>query len=160
MIEIVTSNLLDAKEKYICHICNCVSHSAAGVAKQLFLKYPYSNDYVNRKSVTTPGTINIKGNGKDQRYIVNLFAQYYPGKSKYENSLLDGIMARERFFSECLTLLSYTKNLESIAMPFNIGCGLAGGNWERYYSIIEKFAIDIHKSQGAIVKLYKLEEQE
>ena len=57
MIEIVTGNLLDAKEKFIAHRTNCVSQKSAGLAKRIFDKFPYSNIYVNRTDPNTPGTL-------------------------------------------------------------------------------------------------------
>jgi len=45
MIEIISGSILDAKEKYIAHCCNCVTQKSAGVALAIFDKYPYSNTY-------------------------------------------------------------------------------------------------------------------
>jgi hypothetical protein len=32
------------------------------------------------------------------------------------------------------------EKLESIAFPWRIGCGAAGGNWEKYMKMIEGFS--------------------
>jgi len=155
MIEIINGDLLESKEKYICHQANCISNSAAGLAKFLFKKYPYSDVYSNRSVPDQVGTINIKGNGNEQRYVINMFAQYYPGPPKYKDSLKDGIVAREKFFSECLTQIFYVPNLESIAFPFGIGCGLAGGNWDNYLKMLESFEKSAYSNYKTIVKIYK-----
>jgi len=83
MIEIVSGDLLLSPEKYIAHQCNCVTQASAGTAKAIFDKYPHSNTYAERKSPDTMGTIKILGNGQDERFVINMFAQYYPGKAKY-----------------------------------------------------------------------------
>lgn len=161
MIEIITGNLLDAKEKYICHQCNCVSHMAAGVAKAIFDKFPYSDIYSIRHkgqdmiAHDVPGTNIIKGNGIDQRFVVNMLSQYYPGGSypHYEN---DNTKSRQQYFHKCLKSLAKVPDLDSVAFPAGIGCGLAAGDWEWYYGTIKNFASYIEKMQHAKVVIYKL----
>jgi hypothetical protein len=95
MIEIVTGDLFDSKEKYLCHQCNCVTNKAAHLAQSVFEHYPYADIYSARTEPSKPGTIEIRGNGQDQRYVIALLGQYYPGKSKYPQSDLDGQWARK-----------------------------------------------------------------
>jgi hypothetical protein len=45
-----------------------------------------------------------------------------------------------------------TPNIISIAFPYKIGCGLAGGKWEDYESMIYKFA---KENPNIKVKIYK-----
>ncbi|MEK6833224.1 MAG: Appr-1-p processing protein [Nanoarchaeota archaeon] len=152
MIEIVQGNILDSKEKYICHQCNCVTNTAMGLAKNIFIKYPYSNVYKDRIKFDQAGTIIISGNGNDQRYIINIMAQVYPGSPKFPDSNYDGTMARIGYFRNCLNKIKEINNLESISFPFQIGCGMAGGDWNTYSNMIEVFA----NNTPAIVKIYKL----
>jgi hypothetical protein len=42
-------------------------------------------------------------------------------------------------------------NLESVAFPWKIGCGAAGGIWEHYLVTLTNFANYIEDSQGAKV---------
>ena len=156
MITHIKGNLLDATEKYIAHQCNVVSSFASGLAGSIFKKYPYSDIYLLRNNFDIPGTIIIKGNGADQRYIINMLAQYYPGISRYPDSPKDGIKAREQYFHQCLNEISKIPDLESIAFPFKIGCGLAGGSWNIYLRMIENFAYQIEMEQSAIVSIYEL----
>lgn len=44
-IKIVEGNLLDSKEQYIGHQCNCVTSHAKTLAEQIFKKYPYADTY-------------------------------------------------------------------------------------------------------------------
>ncbi|OHT14843.1 hypothetical protein TRFO_14805 [Tritrichomonas foetus] len=149
-LEIVEGDLLSSKEKYIVHQCNCISKGAKGLAKAIYDKYPYADAYKIQPRKDTPGTIKIAGNGKNQRFIINLFGQYKPGKPRPGSS--DSVESRLQFFKEGLSKILEIPNLESIAFPFNIGCGLAGGDWNSYYAAIEEFAT--HTT--AIVKIYKL----
>jgi O-acetyl-ADP-ribose deacetylase (regulator of RNase III) len=88
-IKIVNGDLLDAQEDYIVHQCNCISTEAKGLAKQIFDKYDYANSYKNRIKGHNqqPGTIEIWGNGNDQKLIINVYAQFFRtfGSKKYIN---------------------------------------------------------------------------
>lgn len=156
MIEIVEGDIFNSKEKYLVHQTNCVTKRAAHLSKDVFTRYPYADVYSNRTKPDEPGTIAIRGNGLDKRYIVSLFGQYYPG-CKYPKSELDGTEAREIYFRKCLLALSKIDNLESIAFPYRIGCGAAGGNWSHYFFHIESFEKLVSK-QNVKVLIYKLED--
>lgn len=159
MLEIITGSLFDATEKYICHQCNCVTNKAAHLAFDMFEKFPHSNIYAPRTSPDKPGHIIIKGNGQDERYVIALLGQYYPGKSKYPLSTLDGVPAREKYFYHSLLRLSKVPDLESIAFPWRIGCGAAGGDWEHYLEMITNFANYVGE-KGVDVKIYRREGDE
>jgi O-acetyl-ADP-ribose deacetylase (regulator of RNase III) len=160
MIEIVHGDLLDSKEKYIAHQCNCLTTNSAGAALAIFTKYPYSNTYENRVDPDEPGTIQIMGDGQEQRYVINMLAQYYPGKPKYPDSILDGIKARQKHFHICLLKIAKIKDLTSIAFPWKIGCNLAGGDWEYYFGTLKNFATYVEATQKAKVKIYRRLEDE
>jgi len=155
-IKIINGDLLDAKEDYIVHQCNCISTNAQALAKQIFGRYDYANSYKNRinndkSTYTQPGTIEIYGNGNDQRYVINMYAQYYPAKAKYDN---DTLAKRFQWFQQCLNDISKIDNIKNktLAFPFNIGCGAAGGDWNIYYNAIQTFA----NKQKINITLYKL----
>lgn len=145
---VVNGDLLKSTETYLCHQCNCISQRSAHLSSAVFAEFPYSNVYSGRTIPDTPGTIKIKGNGKDQRYVVNMFGQYYPGK-KYPNSRKDGREQRAKFFESCLIEMS--KLGGSFAFPWRIGCGAAGGDWDRYLNMLHNFSKDVES-----VTVYKL----
>ena len=158
MIEIITGDLLDAKEKYILHQTNCISaSSAAGIAKSIFDKYPYADCYSSRIETSKPGTIDIRGNGIDQRLIINLHGQYYPGGIRYPLSSLDGQAVREKYFYRGLLRVAQILDLESIGLPWRVGCGIAGGIWEHYLGTLTNFAQFVEQTQGARVTVYRRE---
>lgn len=156
MIKTITGDLLSATEKYIVHQTNCVSNGgAAGLAYYLFSKFPYANVYNGREEPSSPGTNIISGNGQDQRYIVNLMGQYYPGGIHYADH--DNEAARKKYFHHALIRLAKVENLESIAFPFKIGCGIAGGNWDWYLGTICNFANFVKETQNTEVVIYQRE---
>lgn len=163
MIEIVTGDIFDAKEKYLLHQCNCITNKAAHLSKDVFSKYPWADIYARRYAEgikDTPGQIIIRGNGIDQRYVINCLGQYYPGKPKYPTSALDGAKVREKYFHECLLRVAKISDLESVAIPWRIGCGAAGGDWDHYLGTITNFAQYVKATQNAKVIIYRREGDE
>jgi O-acetyl-ADP-ribose deacetylase (regulator of RNase III) len=159
MIEIITGDLLDAKEQYIAHQCNCLTQNSAGIAKAIFDKFPHADSYAARKEADTMGTIKIFGDGKENRYVINMFTQFYPGKAKYPTSRKDGTQARQEAFNSCLWHMIGIDNLESIAFPYRIGCNLAGGDWEGFYlPILDRFSSAMKEHKKVRVVLYRREE--
>lgn len=151
-VRIVEGNLLEAKEEFIGHQCNCCTTESKFLAKQIFDNFPYANTYKFRtkdpKTRSRPGTVDIFG-VKGQRKIINMYAQYYPGGAKYGN---DTYLKRLEWFEECLNAIGKT-GVKKLALPYNIGCGSAGGDWNKYFGLIESFT----NKFGVNVTLYKLD---
>ena len=153
MIEIIKGDLLTHDAQYITHQTNCISDgSVAGIAAAIFKKYPYSNTYLNRKQRSVPGTIDVFTEG---RHIINMNSQYYPGRfnDAYEN---DTEVMRKKYFHQCLLKIAKLPDLQSIAFPYLIGCGLGGGNWDHYEQMLNNFAkyvFDKQKTKTFIVRL-------
>lgn len=156
MIRIVNKNILDAfsdfKDVVVCHQVNCFT-MGAGVAKALYLKYPdvkiqhkrKINSFVNFKTrKELLGEICIAKTGMDNKYICNMFAQYYYGRNKKY------CYTDYKAFKKCLSKIEKINKNMVIVFPYNIGCGLAGGDWNKIYGILEEF------SNNREVYLYKL----
>ena len=56
-----------------------------------------------------------------------------------QNKVIDDYNRREIWFNSRLKEIDRLVP-ESIAFPYGIGCGLAGGNWENYYNMLINFA--------------------
>lgn len=151
MFTIVDGDLFDAPETYLCHQCNCVTFAAAHLAAAVFKRFPYANIYSSRESPDEPGRIILKGNGENQRLVVNMLGQFYPGMATVQNDY-DSYKMRRRYFRECL--FNMTKLDGNFAFPWGIGCGAAGGNWGKYIEILKNFEGYI---KGNVV-IYKLPE--
>lgn len=145
-------DIRDSQEKYIVHQTNCITTKSAHLAKTIFDKFPHADIYKPRIQSghrDKPGTIIIKGDGKSKRYVINLLGQYYPSKSKFNN---DTVELRQKWFKMGLTEILKIPNLTSIAFPWNIGCGSAGGDWDDYYEMIKQFA----KKTNAKIVIYNI----
>jgi len=134
-LKVVNGNLLNATEDYVAHQCNCTSTDAKGLADVLFRAYPHANSYKRRPPNSEAGSIDICGNGRNKRFVINMYAQFYPSGPR--NS--DNRKKRLEWFADCLDLIK-VHTTGSVAMPYNIGCGLAGGDWDTYYEMLEDFA--------------------
>lgn len=51
-------------------------------------------------------------------------------------------MKKEKWFQDCLDILD-ANNYGTVAMPYGIGCRLAGGKWKDYKDMIEKCSTKI-----------------
>lgn len=151
LIHHVDGDLLTHNAQYIAHQCNCISKTAAHLANSIFKKFPYADEYSNRTKNSEPGTISIRGNGQDERLVISMFSQYYPGRSKY-NTGIDTLEKRKSYFHISLKEILKINNLTSIAFPSYIGCGAAGGDWDFYRNLLEKFAQAIPKTNVYIIK--------
>ena len=105
-----------------------------GVAKQVRAKYPeVYNAYVgfcNEERNVFGRTQFAQAN--DGKVIVNMFAQSNYG---YDGKLYTDYTA----FQSCLKRIKLTVPAgETIAMPFKIGCGLGGGDWNVIFGLIQK----------------------
>lgn len=154
LLTIKDGDALEATEKYLVHQCNCKTQKAAHMAASMFQRFPYADDYTGRTVASVPGTIAIKGSvTQGQRLVVNLFGQYYPGVSRYPN---DTYVKRAQWFKS--GLLALEKGLEAgdtIALPFRIGCGAAGGDWSAYLEVLEQWAEKI--KDKATITLYRFQ---
>lgn len=127
-MKIIKGDLLKAKEQYIAHQCNCTSTGVAGLAYHVLHYVPESRvEPANRRY----RKISVH-HGKNLS-VINMYAQYNPGYPTPKGN--DTVERREEAFLNCLREI-YKLNPDSIAFPYKIGCGLAGGSWERYLEMI------------------------
>lgn len=153
--KLIVGDLFESNAKYIAHQCNCITWASAHLAGAIFKKYPWADIYTPRRGTTIedmPGEIIIKGNGLDQRYVIAILGQKYPGKPRYKDGM-DCAAMRQKYFHRGLMKIREIKNLESVAFPDHIGCSLAGGDWDFYKQQIDKFADSIPEVEVSIYKL-------
>ena len=145
-IEIVKRDLLKAEVDVIAHQVNCMGVMGAGVARQIRDACPsaYQSYRAYLSSYGTEG-LDKKVLGRVLMcpkpasenwpfgYVAHLFGQY--GYGRYPKCYTDYRALRRCFAS--LAIGMRQMGLSSVAMPYKIGCGLAGGDWEnRVYPMI------------------------
>lgn len=75
-----------------------------------------------------------------------MFSQFQPGRK-------DTSSMRLKWFQSCLICVEELSDLKSIAFPYGIGCGAAGGHWPHYLECIKEFA---SRNPHVDVRIYKL----
>ena len=157
MIKVVTGDLMNATEDIIAHQVNCMGVMGAGVAKQIRDAYPKVYEVYKKrceeckdKVIWLLGECQLVVAPRKQggvSVIANIFGQLSYGRNRkftYESCFESAVMS--------LAQQAHEIHATSIAMPYKIGCGLGGGDWEKIYKIIEEELGDFD------VTLYKLED--
>ena len=144
-IEVICDNILTAKEDIIVHQGN----SSWGDDEWIKRKYPEVYDKY-KIACSTIEPENLLGKIQliktyDGKIVCNLFGQLNYGRNKVQTDYEAITICFDKIYK-------YAKlNNLTVAIPYNIGCGLAGGKWTRVLNIILKRFKD-----KSIVKLYRL----
>lgn len=133
MIISKSGDIFSSNAEVICHQVNCQGVMGKGLALQVKTKYPeVFIAYKEKCKLIKQGV--IKGLGDAQfcsvrgRIIVNLFAQYRYGTDQRHTDY-DALR-------KALTSVKEAFPSSTIAIPYEIGCRLAGGDWSVVYTII------------------------
>lgn len=140
-ITIHYGNLLDSQAQVIAHQANCLGLMGAGVALAIRNKWPEVfekyQDYCCRRE-TEPSA--LLGTAQpvlvsDGRFVMNLFGQL--GVRRSAGQELTNYVALETSMQWTASWMK-SQGLTTIAMPYMIGCGLGGGNWDTVLDIIHR----------------------
>ena len=142
MIEFREGDVTKSGADIICHQTNCRGVMGSGLARQIKMENPEMfhryvahckqvGDRLLGTALILPMDQDLYKKSSDMRYIANCFGQAGYGRDKVytQYKALESALARVAAFAR-----SYNKR--SIAIPYNIGCGLAGGKWDIVESII------------------------
>ena len=152
IIKTVNGDLLNATENYIAQQCNCITCTPHGLSKSISNKFSHGDCYGKRGRLSrntaveedrsTPGTIEIL---KGKPNIICIFGQWTPGKinsvwvDRYpkRNGKKETTKDRLEWFKQGIKEIE-NQVKDTIAIPYKIGCGLAGGDWVTYKKILEE----------------------
>ncbi len=139
-IKVVNGDLLSAAEDIIGHQVNCQGVMGSGVAK--VLRARYINLYPSYKQLCDQykpqdllGKCQVIKTGS--KYIANLFGQLNYGKQKIRYTDYTALKQGLLILKENAMKQGY-----SIALPYNIGCGLANGDWNVVEPLIQEVFSD------------------
>ena len=155
MIKEVKGNLLIYPGiEIVAHQCNCLGVWGGGIAKQIKSLYPKMfKDYYNYCKLPSDahsilGTVQFLHSDDGKQIYANMFGEYsfcesvapYKEGEKPRHTDYDAL-------KECLHWLhmfAILNRKKTIGIPFKLGCGLAGGNWEEvvYPMVKEEFEND------------------
>lgn len=132
MIKIIDKNILESTEEILCHQVNCRGTMGKGLGLSLRIHFPevyYSYLMYCQKNKYNKYMLGTIDYVKTRRNIVaNMFAQYEYGETKCYTDY--------KALEKCFIQLNELN--KSIAIPYGVGCGLAGGDWDIVYGIINE----------------------
>ena len=161
---ITEGDLLTSPVQIIAHQTNCQGIMNGGIARQIRSFYPevYTNyvefvkSYKDCNGKPPLGECLYVETADKSHIVLNLFGQDRYGRDKrytdYEalkKSFVDGILQlRYEFLNG-----EYENDLQlTIGIPYGIGCGLAGGDW----NVVSKMLEDIEHSENVLFIAYKI----
>jgi len=151
MINYFNGDVTTSSANIIAHCVNCQGVMGSGVAKTIKQKWPDVFRTYEAKCKLTYNPNLLFGlcqiiQIEKKKGIANLFGQEYYGKEKRHLNYEYLYLALEDLAKQMKSL-----KLESVAFPDMIGCGLAGGEREIIYSMIQTIFKDFK------VELWKYE---
>lgn len=143
MIKIINGDVLSSNADVILHQVNCKGRMGAGLALQIKCKYPHvykeyaavcQNAHTSASLLWTVLIVPVS----ETQSIANLFAQ--DGYASYGFSHVR--MTNYDKLHECLAYINESYRGKKVALPYLLGCGLAGGDWEVVSKIIKDTLAD------------------
>lgn len=133
-MKIVKGDVLQ-HEGIIIHQVNCMGAFNAGLAKQIrqrypmaYIQYKHNVDKFNNKSDLLGKVLITKVS--EGKFIAHMFSQLRYGKGNHTN------LSAMKKALYTINNLANQYNLV-IALPYRIGCGLAGGDWSEVSKVID-----------------------
>ena len=131
--EHVMGDLLQANADLIVHQVNCQGVMGAGVARQIREQFPktyetykeFCKPYVGKTHKLLGQCLYVE---EEPFIICNAFGQDF----YYRNS----VQTQYDKLEQCFYDIAEKYHGKSIALPWKIGCGLAGGDWNVVYEMI------------------------
>ena len=140
-MEIIEKDIFTCEENIIVHQTNCLGVMGSGIAKTVKEKYPevfkgYEHYCKTNTAENILGTALIC-EANDGKYIANAFGQLNYGTDKQYTDY----DALKHALTE---IKDFAKEKElSVAIPYKIGCGLAGGDWNTVFDMITEIFTEV-----------------
>ena len=134
MINIIDKSLFEVDTMAIIHQTNCMCTQNSGIAKQIRAKYP---EEFEADCKTIPGDIKKLGTfswvkAHDGKHIYNCYSQFRYGREQRHTNY-------EAVYTGLSAILSHMNDygIQSVNLPYNMGCALGGGDFRIVKSIID-----------------------
>lgn len=137
----MTNELFGIKNGIICHQVNCQDAIGAGISGAIIKAFPIvEKKYHDLFKICKPEELYGKktvNQVTDTLAICNLYTQYYYGNADKTKEVYTNVEYLINGIKDIAT-----KNPEqNVYIPYKIGCGLAGGNWDSVFAKIQ--ALDL-----------------
>lgn len=163
MITTINKDILTVDKGVIVHSVNCIG-AVGGLAGAIARKWPKNaekyKEHVQRRksSIMLLGSV-FEVNVAHNVVVANLFGQYGIGTGKQQteySALISGFkgIANTFFYGNdtedvyfgALGYESVSVTLNDIYIPYKIGCGLGGADWEKVQDILHQIFENSHKN--------------
>lgn len=156
-------NIVDTDAKWILHQVNCKGQMNSGVAKAIKDKWPNA-ERIYKQACELHEDKYLLGwaypcfvNYNPHQKVVHLFGQYdfgydghrYTSYDALNNALIDFAEYHYEVDDE-----AETEQERTIAIPWQMGCGRGGGNWEIVMTMIEQ----VFKGYDGTIEFWKYNE--
>lgn len=143
-MRIVMGDILDVQPGIICHQVNCQGVMGSGLARQIREQWPQT--YLDYRSAFEKGLLSL-GSVITSEVSPGLYVAHMCGQDRY---------GRGKVYTDYPALVTcfgaVLASGKQVYIPYGIGCGLAGGDWD-----IVSAAIDMYLPDAIIVR-FKQEE--
>lgn len=151
MIENIEGNLFTCGAGILCHQVNCMGSMGAGIAAQV-QKYMSREDKQMYKFLCSKHGGDLLGEimltYHDKFIIAHCFAQVKYGTNRKQTNYGALYSCMEKVLD-----IAIKKNVFEVAVPKYIGCGLAGGDWNKVYN---KILVPIFDNAPVTLKVVSL----
>jgi len=140
----LVTEFLAGEVDVLIHSVNCQGKMNKGLGKQIRNAIPVVyQEYVSlyttlankKRLLGTAQFVHLETFSDPETYrpkdVVNLFAQYYYGEGTMQTN-------HDAFEKACQVVANYYPVGTRLGIPFKIGCGLGGGNWDIVRAILER----------------------
>lgn len=149
-MQVIIKDLLSIEKGILCHQTNCKGVMGAGVARQIAIKWPsVERAYIKYCNTARHplGTVQIVEITSDL-FVANIFGQNFYGTKFGPPTNYEAVETAFRNLSKTISAAKHnTFSLDifglDIYIPYKMGCGLGGGNWDKYLEIITSIFPDV-----------------
>ncbi len=144
MVYHIQGDILTSDCDVIGHQSNCRMGFGSGIAGQIRRKFPYAYEVFASDSRKPQDKLGSYCVSKEHRpyYIFNLYGQDYFGN---DGNLYTDYTALQSALEQMMSKVVFWEinaGKLKVGLPYKIGCGLAGGDWEIVEDIIKKVSND------------------
>jgi hypothetical protein len=151
-MKIIHQDMLEIQTGILCHQVNCQGVMGSGIAKSIANKWPKVNERYKECCKQSSSAL-LLGDSQvvqinDSLFVANVFGQNFYGT---KNGPATDYLAVGRAFESLKQIIKDINHWETyhnlpnlpVYVPYKMGCGLGGGNWDTYLEIIIKYFPDV-----------------